>query len=558
MRAVVRLVTVLAVFLGVAVVQLPASQAVEVPQTLADRHPVGVGMVVPPFSIDHLGVIWDVDSGVVEDGHHDEAGHGEVRFRSAGRWTAWQALAEDGANAPGQWASALVPGGDAEAYQVRGIPAGAVAPRAVALNTTDGPPVEVGRRPVDGANAMPNCLSRAEWGADENLRFDSSGNEIWPPEFYGVQTMTTHHTATANDDSDPAGTVRAIYRYHAVDRGWGDIGYHYLIDESGRIYEGRWSGTASAPCGGADGGAEFAHDDNDGLVTAGHTGGYNSGNMGAALLGTFTTHRKNGAEPEPAAVDALETLLAEFATRHGLNPHATVDYVNPVTGDLKTVNMISGHRDWTSTECPGDRLYDDLPAIRDAVAAQMAALAVSLSSPTDGDILSGNVTVVAEAPEATSVTFSVGETEIGIDIDGTDGWTSGWDTTTFAEGGHTVTATATDGSATGLASVSVTVDNVAEDPLGVTGVTPNSGKTNSSVAVEITGTGFAAGATVELRDGDGSQPTVSGVTVVDAGTITATINIPAGGPPRDRPWDVVVTNPDGVSAVLADGFIVLR
>jgi hypothetical protein len=558
MRAVVRLTTVLAVFLAVTVVQIPISQAIEVPETLADRRPVGVGVVVPPFPIDHLGVIWDERIGGIEDEHHEQAGHGEVRFRSGGAWTAWQPLSEDGANAPGQWASALVPAGDADAYQVRGIPDGADTPRAVALNTTDGPPVEVGRRPVGEANAMPNCLSRAEWGADENLRFDSSGQEIWPPEFYGVQTMTTHHTATANDDPDPAGTVRAIYRYHAVDRGWGDIGYHYLIDESGRVYEGRWSGAASTPCGGADGGVEFAHDDNDGLVTAGHTGGYNSGNMGAALLGTFTTHRKNGAEPEPVAVDALEVLLAEFATRHGLDPQATVEYLNPVDGARKTVNMISGHRDWTSTECPGDRLYDDLPTIRDAVAAQMTALAVSLTSPTDGATVSDAVTVTADAPKATSVTFSVGDAVLGTDIDGTDGWTNDWDTTVFAEGSQTVTAAASDGSATGTASVNVTVDNAAEDPLGATAVTPDLGKTNSSVPVEITGTGFADGATVELRDGEGTQPTVTGVSVINTGTITATINIPAGGPPRNRPWDVVVTNPDGALAVAADGFTVLR
>ncbi len=81
MRAVVRLATVLAVFIGVTVVDLPVSHAVEVPQTLADRRPVGAGPVVPPFPIDHLGVIWDLE------GNHSEeepVGHGEVRFRVAG------------------------------------------------------------------------------------------------------------------------------------------------------------------------------------------------------------------------------------------------------------------------------------------------------------------------------------------------------------------------------------------------------------------------------------------------------------------------------------------
>lgn len=370
MRTLVRLVTVVAVALGVTFVHMPMSQAVTVPETLADRRPVGVGPVVPPFSIDYLGVLWETSGAPDEHAAEQAAEHGAVRFRIDGSWTAWQPLTGDGAHAEGQWASALVPVGDAEAYQVRGIPAGARAPRAVALNTTDGPPREVGRVPAGGAHAVPNCLSRAEWGADERLRFDSAGQELWPAEFSPAQTMSVHHTATANDDPDPAATVRAIYRYHAVDRGWGDIGYHYLIDPQGRVYEGRWSGAASAPCGSTSGGNDFAHDAAGRLVTGAHSGGYNSGNMGASLLGTFT-NTTGGAEPSSAAVDGLETLLAEFAARHGLDPRAVVEYVNPVNGSRKTVNMISGHRDWLATECPGERLYDDLPAIRDAVAAQM-------------------------------------------------------------------------------------------------------------------------------------------------------------------------------------------
>ena len=562
MRILLRLATVSAVFLGITVVHLPMSQAIEVPETLADRRPVGVGPVEPGFPIDHVGVLWETRGAAAEHSDRESEEHGAVRFRVDGAWTAWHPLTEDGAHAEGQWASALVPAGDAEAYQVRGIPAGAVAPRAVALNTTDGPLVEVGRRPAGGAWAVDNCVSRGEWKADESLRFDGQGNEIWPTEFFPVQTMTVHHTATGNGDPDPAATVRAIYRYHAVDRAWGDIGYHYLIDEQGRVYEGRWSGTASLPCSGGADGSDFAHDAADGLVTAGHTGGYNSGNMGAALLGDFTTHRKNGAQPAGPAVDALESLLAEFASRHRLDPHAVVDYVNPADPTAtKTVGMISGHRDWTSTECPGERLYAQLPAIRDAVAAQVAALAVSITSPAEGASVRDTVTVTVDAPDATGVTFSVGGSEFaGTSTDGI--WSFSWDTNTFAEGAHELTATATDtvGQRTSH-SITVIVDNVAEPViLGVTGVAPDSGKQNTTVDVTITGTGFAADATVDLQNGEGTDPAVSAVAVdVDGETITATFTIgKTSGPRRDRPWDVVVTNPDGTSAALVGGFTVLR
>ena len=80
-------------------------------------------------------------------------------------------------------------------------------------------------------------ISRAAWGADENLM-------TWTPEYRTVRKFVVHHTATSNGDLDPAATVRAIYYYHAVTRGWGDIGYNYLIDAQGRIYEGRTAARA--------------------------------------------------------------------------------------------------------------------------------------------------------------------------------------------------------------------------------------------------------------------------------------------------------------------------
>jgi len=59
--------------------------------------------------------------------------------------------------------------------------------------------------------------------------------------FFDVQTLTVHHTFTANDDPNPAATVRAIYFFHTVTQDFGDVGYHLLIDGFGAVYEGRWS-----------------------------------------------------------------------------------------------------------------------------------------------------------------------------------------------------------------------------------------------------------------------------------------------------------------------------
>src|SRR5690606_37712611 len=95
----------------------------------------------------------------------------------------------------------------------------------------------------DGTLWPVNFVSRSGWGADESLRFDDGGDEIWPPEYFPTQALTVHHTAGTNGDPDPAATVRAIYYFQCVTEGWGDIGYHLLIDEAGLVYEGRASGS---------------------------------------------------------------------------------------------------------------------------------------------------------------------------------------------------------------------------------------------------------------------------------------------------------------------------
>ncbi|QNP68998.1 N-acetylmuramoyl-L-alanine amidase [Streptomyces roseirectus] len=198
------------------------------------------------------------------------------------------------------------------------------------------------------ARAAYPLVTRAAWGADESLRFTAGGTEIWPPEYYPLQTLSLHHTADGSSNPDPAARVRAIYRNDAVGKGYGDLGYHYLIDANGRVYEGRWSGTDGTP----------AHDAAGRLVTAAHIGSYNSGNLGIALLGTFTD------TPVSAAARAsLVQLLAELAARHSVDPLATVVYRNPVSGVTRTVAAISGHRDWAATQCPGT-LHADLPQLR--------------------------------------------------------------------------------------------------------------------------------------------------------------------------------------------------
>src|SRR3954451_17679211 len=230
--------------------------------------------------------------------------------------------------------------------------------------------VPVRRVASSAAVAQPKVIPRIDWGADESLRY-SAGTEVWPPAFYPVQKLIVHHTATSNADANPAATIRSIYYYHAITQGWGDIGYNVLIDESGRVYEGRH--TFDYP----SGSSPTEEDPSDNGVTAAHTQGYNSGTVGIALLGTLTNQ-----DVTPAARSALESLLAWETGHHGIDPLGATLYTNPVSGTQATFANIAGHRDLGATECPGGAFYATLPTIRSDVAALNSGSGPIVTRPT--------------------------------------------------------------------------------------------------------------------------------------------------------------------------------
>jgi hypothetical protein len=261
-----------------------------------------------------------------------------------------------------------------------------------------------GRRAATSANVSPSqVVSRAGWGANESLRFDSTGKELWPPAFYPVQKLVVHHTAGRNDDPDPVATIRSIYYYHTVTQGWGDIGYNFLVDESGRVYEGRYSRPYAA-------GEQITGEDVAGNgVTAAHAQGYNSGTVGVALLGTLTNQ-----DATPAARSALEQFLAWKSEAHGIDPLGSSLYTNPGSGTQKTFPNIAGHRDVNATDCPGGVFYSTLPSLRQTVAGRIApAPGFSLSvSPTSMTVVRGGsasytVSVAPDTDFTASVALSV-------------------------------------------------------------------------------------------------------------------------------------------------------
>jgi hypothetical protein len=156
-----------------------------------------------------------------------------------------------------------------------------------------------------------------------------------------------HHTDTATSApcSESARIVRGIYAYHVRVNGWNDIGYNFLVDKCGTVFEGRYGGMTKA-------------------VIGAQTKGFNTDSAGIAVIGTYSSAR-----PPHAAVAALERLIAWRLDVAHVNPESRVEMVssgNPRyrTGRHVVFDAVSGHRDGYPTSCPGSALYRLLPRIR--------------------------------------------------------------------------------------------------------------------------------------------------------------------------------------------------
>lgn len=180
-------------------------------------------------------------------------------------------------------------------------------------------------------------LLRADWGAEPAVG--------WPVEHERVRAVVVHHTGTRNDEPEPLEMLRRVQRFHAHERGWGDIGYSFVVLADGRVAEGR-AGSADAP-------APLS-------VVAGHAYGHNPGTVGIAVQGRFHDHG-----PHDVAMASLVDLLATIARSCDLDPEG--DEVELVNG-ARLPAVISGHRDARDTTCPGDALTALLPQLRREVA----------------------------------------------------------------------------------------------------------------------------------------------------------------------------------------------
>jgi flagellar hook assembly protein FlgD len=340
--------------------------------------------------------------------------------------------------------------------------------------------VEVpGRTPARAT--QPGIITRAQWGADESI--------VRAPPYYAerVRFAVVHHTAGTNSysASESAAIVRGIQRYHVLANGWNDIGYNFLIDKYGQVFEGRGGGV----------------DEN---VVGAHAQGFNTGSTGVSMLGTYSASTIS-----KAARSALVRLLAWRLDVAHVDPRGVLTWVsggNPEypAGTHVKLKAIAGHRDTGPTSCPGNALYAELPAIRRSVAA------LGLPKLYDPDVsgsLGGPVRVTGRLSTVLpwSVTIRAGDdstvatgTGSGTTVD----WT--WDASGFPYGTFTYTVAAGPNVRPWTASVPgpppLAVQRLGTSPAVVT---PNGDGVSETTSVSFVLT-TAATVTAEVLNGSGA------------------------------------------------------
>jgi hypothetical protein len=271
----------------------------------------------------------------------------QVRARTkGGRWTPWFALpalsghAPDGERAPHGTDPAFTGAADELQFRLRGAGHGLTARFVRALGGAASPAARAAQA------SPPAIISRTEWGAD-------SVPPRAGPTYGVVEAAFVHHTVGTNDyaPQDSARIVLGIARYHRDTNGWNDIGYNFLVDKYGQVFEGRAGGIESA-------------------VVGAQAQGYNSQSTGIACLGTFSTVAQS-----EAGMEALARLIGWKLSLHGVPVAGQVTLTSAGgpsnryrAGTPVTVDRICGHRDGDSTSCPGDVLYGQLADLRNRAA----------------------------------------------------------------------------------------------------------------------------------------------------------------------------------------------
>ncbi|WP_444665061.1 cell wall-binding repeat-containing protein [Cellulomonas sp. CW35] len=360
-----------------------------------------------------------------------------VRTRHAGAWSTWQELEVDPATpeagtaeaagarggtapfvrtgsdglqvrletatgaAPARLSATLVDAGvedlaDAQVTQVTDATAG-VAPGTTALDTA------TAVAGVSPAALRPAIVTRAQWRANERLRKPIDWSST-------IQAAVVHHTVNANDytRAQAPALVRGIYEYHIKGRGWSDVGYHFLVDRFGTVYEGRKGSLDKVPLGV-------------------HSGGFNTNTIGIAIIGEFTSK-----VPSTTVLRAVAQVASWKLASYGRDPLGTTvltarsgsTHPKRKPGWRGELPVIMGHRDVGSTACPGQMVYNRLSTIRSYAADQVNRVTsrVATAASTPGR----NVVAEAYAKRWSTWSASVRSVCTGTVVASLSGKSRGW------------------------------------------------------------------------------------------------------------------------------------
>lgn len=295
-----------------------------------------------------IGVTWSP-----HDTSSDDPPTVQVRARTSAGWDSWEQLhhGEDGgldsprAGTEPLWvgssdaAEIRIAGGQARDVQIHLIDPGVRVTDELASETA---PTQRYASRNDERVALP-AYSRGQWGADESWM-------SWAPEYASeVKAVTVHHTATRNayEAEEVPAILRSIYHFHAIERGWGDIGYNVLVDRFGRAWEGRAGGL-------------------DQTLVGAHAGGFNTGTSGISMIGNYDVTWPSG--------EVLETVARWAAyklTRYGYDPNTDTELSGGPPSDRYpewttiTTPRVFPHQTTSRTACPGQYLLGGLTAIRE-------------------------------------------------------------------------------------------------------------------------------------------------------------------------------------------------
>lgn len=164
-------------------------------------------------------------------------------------------------------------------------------------------------------------IPRSEWGARSPGKI--CGNVVAP------YRMAIHHTySPATDGADAASAMRGMQAYHMDTQGWCDIGYHFVVSQAGKIYQGR----------------------SDERRPGAHVGNQNSGNVGICLIGNFQPGYSTSRQPSETQLKAAGRIVGWVHQTYNIPLNRTA---------------VKGHREHAgqSTTCPGDSLLNKIPTI---------------------------------------------------------------------------------------------------------------------------------------------------------------------------------------------------